>query len=71
MHRYVVEVTTASHAALRAGVTAEPRCPGAPAFHRIVVAALTDDEAVLTAAQMATATSGEMCTSTVLVEFPT
>lgn len=70
MGRYVVEVTVSTHDALRVGVVEQPRCPGSPPFHRVVVDADSDRDAVLVAAQMASATSGGMCTSAVLVDFP-
>lgn len=66
---YTVEVTVSDHDHLRQGVTARPWCPGARDWHRVVVEAESDQEAVLLAAQMASATS-TMCTSAVLVDWP-
>jgi hypothetical protein len=69
---YAVDVTVSNHDHLHAGTIEASRCPGAPTWHRVLIAAdevTGDAEAVLLAAQMASATGG-MCTSARLVSWP-
>ena len=70
---YAVDVTVSDHDNLHAGIVERRRCPGAPSWHRVLISAdevASDREAVLLAAQMASATGG-MCTSARLVSWPT
>lgn len=70
---YAVDVEVSDHDTLRRGVTARPAVPGGPTWHRILLspdAVTSDGDAVLLAAQMACCTGG-MCTSAVLVSWPT
>lgn len=72
MTAYAVDVTVSTHDHLHAGTVEHPRCPGAPTWHRVLICADEvggDREAVLLAAQMASATGG-MCTSARLVSWP-
>lgn len=68
---YAVDVTVSTHDALRAGVTERSYALGGPTWHRVLIAddeVLTDREAVLLAAQMASCAG--MCTSARLVSWP-
>lgn len=70
---YAVDVTVSDHDSLRQGITERPWCPGGATWHRILISAdeaANDQDARLLAAQMASAT-GRMCTSAVLVSWPT
>jgi hypothetical protein len=71
---YVVEVETATHDDLRAGVTAAPARNGiGPDYSVVVIAAAevgSDAEAMLLAAQLAHTTSGRMPTRTTLISWP-
>lgn len=69
---YAVDVTVSTHDALRARVVELPAALGGPSYHRVFISAAevgSDREAVLLAAQMASATRG-MCTSARLVSWP-
>lgn len=67
MSHYAVDVTVSDHDSLRSGVVERP--VAGRTWHRILVAAASDAEAVLIAAQMASCTGG-MCTSAQLVSWP-
>ena len=64
---YAVDVTVSDHDHLRRGVIAKPMF--GLTWHRVLVAADSDHEAVLVASQMASCTGG-MCTSAELVSWP-
>lgn len=64
MDRYVVQVDTASHDDLKAGVLVTRRS-------KVAVLADSDAEAVLVATQVAACTSGAMPVAAALLDFPT